>query len=175
MIKFSEIINTLLFDYEDIAQEEIANLVSRLPLKMVRWLVTHHPDNMTRKLFLRLSNVTCGAESVINSGFILSDDYQPLLIIGSRVAISPNVTVICCSSPNNSELTERYGFIERYVKAGRVVIQDDAWIGTGSIVLPNVEIGKCSIVGAGSVVNSNVPPNVAVAGVPARIVSRLDE
>jgi len=45
-------------------------------------------------------------------------------------------------------------------------------IGAGAKILGNIEIGACSKVAANSVVLSNVPPHVTVAGVPARIVSR---
>ena len=53
-----------------------------------------------------------------------------------------------------------------------IVIEDDVWIGAGCIVLPGRRIGTGSIVGAGSVVVSDVPPWTVVAGNPARIVKR---
>jgi acetyltransferase-like isoleucine patch superfamily enzyme len=54
-----------------------------------------------------------------------------------------------------------------------VVIGDDVWIGADAIILKGVEIGDRSIVGAGSVVTRSVPPDVIVAGNPARIVRSL--
>lgn len=51
-----------------------------------------------------------------------------------------------------------------------VVIQDDAWIGTGAIILKGVTIGRGAVVGAGAVVTQNVPDRAIVAGNPARIV-----
>nr|WP_276612123.1 DapH/DapD/GlmU-related protein [Kineococcus vitellinus] len=53
-----------------------------------------------------------------------------------------------------------------------IVIEDDVWIGAGCIVLPGRRIGTGSIVGAGSVVVSDVPPWTVVAGNPARIVKK---
>ncbi len=55
-----------------------------------------------------------------------------------------------------------------------VVIEDDAWIGFGSIVLPGVRIGAKSIVGAKSVVHTDIPSGVIAAGNPARVVRRLE-
>lgn len=56
-----------------------------------------------------------------------------------------------------------------------IVIEDDVWVGAGTIVLPGVRIGTGSIVGAGSVVTNDVPPRTVVAGNPARVVrSRRD-
>lgn len=49
----------------------------------------------------------------------------------------------------------------------RIVIEDDVWIGAGSIILPGVRIGRGSIVGAGSVVTKDVPDFVVAAGNPA--------
>jgi acetyltransferase-like isoleucine patch superfamily enzyme len=59
---------------------------------------------------------------------------------------------------------------------GRVQIEDDCWIGGGATVLAGVRIGRGSVVGAGSVVVRDVPPQSVVAGVPARVLrNRLDE
>jgi chloramphenicol O-acetyltransferase type B len=54
------------------------------------------------------------------------------------------------------------------------VIQDDAWIGAGSIILPGVTIGEGAVVAAGSVVTKDVPSYTVVAGVPARPIKRID-
>ncbi|MBX3054989.1 MAG: acyltransferase [Anaerolineae bacterium] len=56
-----------------------------------------------------------------------------------------------------------------------IVIEDDCWIGAGSIILDGVHIGQGSVIAAGSVVTKNVPTNSVVAGVPARpIKTRTD-
>jgi sugar O-acyltransferase (sialic acid O-acetyltransferase NeuD family) len=54
--------------------------------------------------------------------------------------------------------------------SGYVTIREGAELGTGVIVLPGLTVGKWSFVGAGSVVTRDVPENVVVAGVPAKIV-----
>ena len=56
---------------------------------------------------------------------------------------------------------------------GRILVRDNCFIGAGSIILPNVEIGPNSIVGAGSVVTKWVPPNSVVAGNPSADHSHL--
>ena len=54
-----------------------------------------------------------------------------------------------------------------------VVIEDDAWIGAGAFVLRGVRVGARSIVGAGSVVTRDIPPDTIVAGNPAVAVRCL--
>jgi serine acetyltransferase len=55
-----------------------------------------------------------------------------------------------------------------------VVIEEDAVVGAGAIVLPNVRIGQGSIVTAGSVVTESVPPKTMVQGNPARPIARVE-
>jgi acetyltransferase-like isoleucine patch superfamily enzyme len=52
-------------------------------------------------------------------------------------------------------------------------IEDNAWIGSGTIIYPGVTVGEGSIVAMGAIVMSNVPPNVVVAGSPARQIARI--
>jgi len=168
----SEIIIKLLFDYSELSEERIVEMLNGLPTKLVRWLGTNHPDNKTRKIF-RLTNISIGDETVINQNFIVSDDYEPLLTIGNRVAISPNVTVICASAPNNSNLTFNKYVSNILVVSKPVVICDDVWVGANSVILPGVTIGEGCIIGAGSVVVKDVPSNTIVAGVPAKPLKNL--
>jgi acetyltransferase-like isoleucine patch superfamily enzyme len=58
---------------------------------------------------------------------------------------------------------------------GTIIIEDNCIIGRNAHILPNVRIGKNSIVGAGSVVISDVPPNSIVMGVPARPISSMSK
>ena len=53
-----------------------------------------------------------------------------------------------------------------------IVVEDDVWIGGGSIILSGVTIGKGSIIAAGAVVNRDVPPYTIVGGVPAKVIKK---
>ena len=169
-----DVIRKLMFDYGRITQEEIAEICGPLPGKLIRWLGAHHPDNRTRKTFFRLTGIKIGEDTVINQNFIVSDGYEPLLSIGKRVAISPNVTVICDSNANNSSLSANDYVAENIVKKEPVAIKDDAWIGANVVILPGVTIGEKSVVGAGAVVTADIPPYTVAAGVPAKVIKTLD-
>ncbi len=56
---------------------------------------------------------------------------------------------------------------------GPIIIEDNCLIGSNVTLLPNIRIGRNSIVGAGSVVISDIPPNSIVMGVPARVISSI--
>jgi len=68
---------------------------------------------------------------------------------------------------------------DKYPPSGGVlkgpVIHDDAIIGGRAIIMPNVQIGKGSVVGAGSLVTKDVSDNVVVYGFPARVVMSKEE
>jgi len=51
-----------------------------------------------------------------------------------------------------------------------VIVGEDVWIASNVTLLSGVKLGRCSVVGAGSVVRNNVPPYAIVAGNPAKIV-----
>ena len=172
-MKHSEIISKVMFDWAELHEAEIEKLTYSLPSKLLRWLGAHHPDNKTRKLFFKLTNVSIGKDTVINQNFIVSDDYEPLLSIGERVAISPNVTVICASAPNNSLLKDHSYVKDNLICHKNVVIENDVWVGANVVILPGVTIGEKSIIGAGAVVSKDVNPYSVCAGNPAKILRKL--
>jgi len=58
----------------------------------------------------------------------------------------------------------------QFVKTKPIIIYRDVWIGANSVILPGVEIGEYSVIGAGSVVNKDTKPYSIVAGNPAVII-----
>jgi len=172
-IQTAMLVQRLMFEYESLTEEQLHQDCQRLSLKIRRWIVANHPDNRSRKVVLRTTNVAVGEDAVINSGLVVSDNYKPLLRIGARAAISPNVIVICASAPNNSTLSKLPELQATHIVERTVVLDDDSWIGAGAIILPGVHVGQGAIIGAGSVVTANVPAWTCCAGVPARVTRHL--
>jgi len=77
--------------------------------------------------------------------------------VGATIRKSPWVGDFCYNGPG---------------KGLKLIIQDDVWVGFGSIILSGIEVGRGSIIGAGSVVTKNVQPYTVVAGNPARVIGK---
>lgn len=55
---------------------------------------------------------------------------------------------------------------------GSIIIEDNVWIGENACILPNIVIGKCSIIGAGSIVTHSIPPYSIAVGNPAKVIKQ---
>jgi acetyltransferase-like isoleucine patch superfamily enzyme len=119
---------------------------------------------------LRLCGFSIGNEVYIADDLIIVEELAERgnVTIGNRVSIAPRVTLVTSSHPNHSLIR---GFAP--VSQGPIVIEDDAWLGAGCIILPGVRVGRGAVVGASSVVVEDVPSLHVVAGQPARTVRQL--
>ena len=93
------------------------------------------------------------------------------VVIGDDVTIGPRVMII--TRTHSTSQIETHGKTISSIPA-KVIIKRGAWIGAGAIILPNVTIGEGAVVGAGAVVTKDVPPYTVVAGVPAKIIKKLE-
>lgn len=163
---------------EDIVVRYLSKNAHRLPRRWTRWLATYFPDARVRKICWQSTKVEMGEGTFSNIGMIVVDDYQSgecLLSIGSNVSIAPGVIFAPISSHNNSRVLKHHPYVAAHLNLRKkIVVEDDVWIGAHATILSGVHIGCCSIIGAGSVVTKDVPPYVIVAGVPARVIRKLD-
>ena len=61
-----------------------------------------------------------------------------------------------------------------YTVGGDIIIDSGSWIGANSIILPGVRIGKNSVIGANSIVSSDIPDYCVAVGIPAKVIKRFD-
>lgn len=108
-------------------------------------------------------HILIGKNSFINHNCTILA--QGKVTIGSNVRIAPNVSIYTIGHSENPK-KRKHG----YCYAKEVNIKDNVWIGGNVIILPGVTIGENSIVGAGSVVNKDIPKNVIAAGNPCGII-----
>ena len=86
--------------------------------------------------------------------------------IGDKVMIAQNVSLIA----SNHGMSPTTPYIDQPWDEERtgVIVENDAWVGCGAVLLPGVKIGRGAIIAAGAVVNKSVPPFELWGGVPAR-------
>lgn len=110
--------------------------------------------------------VSIGSNVFINNDFMVIGSGR--VRIGDNVLIGPGARLYTSNHPLDVGLRR-----EGWEIGLPITIEDDAWLGGSVVLCPGVTIGARSVVGAGSVVTADAPPDVVVAGNPARIVKEL--
>lgn len=124
-----------------------------------------------RCMLERLRGVKIGRHVFLAGGNILDRARPDLITLEDYTSLSGGVQILTHSNPT-APLREILG--DSASKVEPVTIKRGAWVAINAIILPGVTIGENSIVTAGSVVSKDVPPNSMVAGVPARIIKKIE-
>lgn len=99
------------------------------------------------------------------------EGFNARVTIGKNVSFAQRITLISGSAPNASKKLQRiFPAID-----GPIHIGDDCWIGAHSVIMPNVTLGTCCIVGVNSFVNKSFPDYSIIGGCPAVLIRRLTE
>jgi acetyltransferase-like isoleucine patch superfamily enzyme len=140
----------------------------RLWLRLKAWWLFGHRRIHVYGDFTAINprNIRVGSNVAINHGVFLLG--RTGITIGNDVVLSAR----CMLIDGGLALDDSAPTVERAHSEAPIVLEDGAWIGAGAIVLAGVTIGRNSIVGAGSVVTRDVPPDAVVAGNPARVIRR---
>lgn len=120
------------------------------------------PHNNQKNSFLTIgSNTYIGEYNNIRAG-------GGMINIGDFCSISQHVSII---ASNHLHAKDKYIQSQPWdQKKNFVVINDDVWVGANSVILPGVTIGKGAIIGAGSIVNKDIPEYAIAFGNPAKII-----
>jgi acetyltransferase-like isoleucine patch superfamily enzyme len=116
------------------------------------------------------------------------DRARPRIAIGDHVLIMPGVMLNAALSieigddcmlashvwMSDSDWHDAYDRTREPDTNAPIILEQNVWVGLRAIVCKGLKIGANSIIGAGSVVTRDVPPNMIAAGNPARIVGELD-
>jgi acetyltransferase-like isoleucine patch superfamily enzyme len=126
--------------------------------RILQALARHAPGARSLRVWLnRWRGVHIGQDVWIGYDAIIETSRPELVTIRDRATVQIRATII-------AHFREQLG----------VVIEEDATVGPGAIVLPNVTIGRGSIVTAGSVVTKSVPPKTMVQGNPAKPIATVE-
>jgi acetyltransferase-like isoleucine patch superfamily enzyme len=128
-------------------------------------------DNTRIGAFVEVQkNATIGAGCKISSHTFICEG----VTIEDNVFIGHNVTFINDTYPRATTPDGRPQTEEDW-KVEPTLVKKGASIGSSATILGNVTVGERAIVGAGSVVNKDVPPDTIVAGNPARFIRKIKD
>lgn len=129
--------------------------------RVLQLLALYGPGADTVRVRLhRWRGMEIGDRVFIGTDVLLETSHPEMIAIGRGVDIGARTTIIA----HQQGEAQRAGVSVR--------IEDDAFIGPGSLILPHVTIGRGAVVHAGSVVTKSVPPLTMVRGNPAAPVAR---
>ncbi len=114
------------------------------------------------------SLLTIGDDFAMTGGSVIC---ATTITIGNRVKVGANV-VIMDTDFHPIRFQDRKANINNG-KTAPIIIEDDVFIGTGTIILKGTTLGKGSVIGAASVVTKDVEPNSIYAGNPARKITKI--
>lgn len=108
----------------------------------------------------------------VGSGTHLSTNTRIMgkVTIGNQVMMGPDLVIMAVTHDISNPDISMMSLTDDDLIEKEIIIEDDVWIGTRSIILPGVRIGAHSVIGAGSVVTKDVPPYAIVGGVPAKMI-----
>ena len=135
------------------------------------------------------ATLICSSDKKIDISTWQTDKLNGSISLGNYILISPGTSIRSAESIDIGDSTmiasdvvitdsDWHGLYDRtdYVATPKPVkIHKNVWIGERSIILKGTQIGENSIIGAGSVVHGDIPPNSVYAGNPAKEVKKLDE
>lgn len=116
---------------------------------------------------LRALGMHIGESVALPADIWIDSSHCHLISIGDNCGFGPQCLILAHDAQMDEYLDA--------ARLARVVIHESCHIGAGCIILPGVEIGPRTIVGAGSVVARSLPPNTVCSGSPAVVTGSLDD
>ncbi|MCI5140478.1 MAG: acyltransferase [Candidatus Electrothrix sp. ATG1] len=132
--------------------------------------VYHHLLAYKKKQYLDSlvgNGLTMGNNVTIMDGCFFDPTHCYLIYIGENCTLAPNVRLIA----HDASMKNILG----YTRVGKIIIEENCFIGDSVIILPGVTIGNGSVVGAGSVVIKDIPSESVAAGNPCRVLCHRNE
>jgi acetyltransferase-like isoleucine patch superfamily enzyme len=149
--------------------QRISEEVQYILTSTYHYIAMNIPNSRLKRVFYRLRGTKIGNHVDISHGVFIEEHFPEFITIHDNVDLGPFVVIVAhdssvkCVSSQDKLITKE------------VIIEQNVYIGAGAIILPGVRIGHHSIIGAGSVVTSDIPPNSVAFGSPAHVQYSVDE
>ena len=171
-------------NYEDLMREQMKALELLYDFNKTRPSEQDKREKILKKMFAEIGddcyieppfhanwggkNVHFGNGVYANFNLTMVDDCD--IFVGNNVMFGPNVTVSAGTHPIHPELRSKQAQYNIPIHIG-----NNVWIGANSVILPGVNIGDNSVIGAGSIVTKDIPSNVVAVGNPCRVLREINE
>ena len=149
--------------------KRVSEELSHLRSALLHTAAMYCPYTPMKRVLYRLRGARIGRGVDISGLVYMEESYPHLVTIEDEVDIGPGVMILT----HDSSWHNIDSAIPIVTKP--VTLKKNSYIGACAVLLPGVTVGEYSVVAAGAVVASDVPPRKIVAGVPARIIGDIDE
>jgi maltose O-acetyltransferase len=138
-------------------------------LSMIRRLWSAILSHKRARYLARLQSrgLKIGKDVSIQDGVFFDPSHCYLIEVGARCVLAPNVKLIAHDASCK--------LLVGATRFGKIIIEEECFIGDSAIVLLGVTIGRGSIIGAGSVVTRSIPAGSVATGNPAKVISSVED
>ncbi len=157
--------NVYIFPEVHIVRPQFISIGNNVTIGRGTDIYVHPPRVHIKEYLIQIgNNVHIGSHNIIGA--------RKSIVLEDNVLIGPHVMI--------GDHSHTYKDIEIPIKVQEVTegmpvrIERDSWIGANVFILPNVIIGRHSVVGANAVVNRDIPPYSVAVGAPARVIKQYD-
>jgi len=158
--------STTLEDDGEVRETQRESIFTAICNRILQGLARALPGAFTFRVWAhRARGVKIGSNVRIAADVMIETAHPEWVSIGNNVQIGERCLILA----HIHSLPPRKSELDRYVS---VKIEDDAYIGAASVILPYVKIGRGAVVTAGSIVTQSIPPMTMVQGNPAKPVAR---
>lgn len=151
--------NVVIYEYAKIAKPEVVEIGSNSKIDDFTFIYGGRGIKIGK--YVHIASFT----SIIGGGKLVVGDYAAITA-GCRLITGTDTYY------NGKRMSAALPNEQRNVKLGKIIIGKDAFIGTNSIIFPDVIIGEGAVIGAGSIVNKDVEPWTINVGNPLRKIGK---
>lgn len=153
-------------------ERTIPSLIKGIWGRLLQFFAMYFPMTPVARVWLqKRRGVKIGKNVFFGPEVIIDPAFPHLITIEDDVSLAGRNILLAHSDPTLPIREEK--LIEP--KIAPIKVERGAWVTAGVIILPGVTIGKNSVVAAGAVVTKDVPPYTIVAGIPAKVIKKLEK